>query len=271
VRKILDKIFNFYLNIKSRYRRFFNVKPRKRHRPLCISELIYFDNFRTLNLEDWHIGQPWGEYHPEALYQYYPRLEDRMIEASSDGLKLWQKHIPKTFTINDQTVEIPHGVGLVVSNKSFGYGYFECDATLPNGNGLWPAIWLSDHKTWPPEIDILEAYSDGSANYCDKLESNVHYGISGVNKGSSGAGKHPLPNVMQSHRYATLWTKNRIEFYYDGFLVRRITDKSVLQWFNKPDVRMLWILNNAIRKDLLAVAPEQSLFVVHNVKVYSLK
>ena len=66
---------------------------------------------------------------------------------------------------------------------------FECK--LPKGVGLWPAIWLSCDKTWPPEIDILEAYSNEKGDYKNDLQSNFHYDFD-KNKKSSGARNHPV-------------------------------------------------------------------------------
>lgn len=270
MRPIFDSICNFFLKLGSYNRRFWHTKHRKRHRPNCVADLIFYDNFRSFNFSEWRIGQPWGEFHPQGLHQYYARWEDGLILTGDNGLELHQQYRPKQFVHNGNSITIPHGVGLVVSHQSFGYGYFECDATLPQGVGLWPAIWLSDHLTWPPEIDILEAYSNASGTYKSKLESNIHYGVDGVNKGSSGAMEHPLACVKESHRYAVLWTPKKIAFYYDGHLVRVVTSNKVLKWFNKPNVRMLWILNNAVRPEFFE-QKGSSVFKIHNVKVFSLR
>ena len=53
------------------------------------------------------------------------------------------------------------------------FGYFECYAKVPAGNGVWPAFWLLDGRTenaggyWPPEIDIME--------YVGSLNSTTPY------------------------------------------------------------------------------------------------
>lgn len=269
---LIDKLYNFYLTMNSYRRKFFRVEHQKKLKPKNVSHLIFFDEFRRFDDTSWSIGQPWGKFHPDALYQYYGNIEDGIIESSHEGLKLHQKYKPKNFSYQEKDITIPYSVGLIVSKKSFGYGYYQCDATLPKGKNLWPAIWLSDHKSWPPEIDILEAYSDASGRYKDRLETNIHYGIKDVNKTSSDSHKHPLAhNISESHRYAVLWSVDKIEFYYDGFLVRRVTNKKVLEWFNKSDIKMTWILNNAIRQDSDINNLQDSVFIIHNVKVYSLK
>lgn len=264
MKKITEKITNYCLVIFSYLRYFLKIGSKKSPHT---SQIVFQDTFESFDKNSWRIGQPWGDFHPGALYQYYGRPEEGFVQLHPEGLRLLQRYQPKKFYNIDREISIPHGVGLVVSKKYFKYGYFECEAKLPKGVGLWPAIWLSDYKTWPPEIDILEGYSNDRGKYKSKLETNIHYGVE-VNKMSSGASKHILRNPDKSyHKYGVSWTQNSIKFYYDGWLVRVVTDKKILDWLNKTDVYMLWILNNAIRPEFVKSAPDQSEFLVKKVSV----
>src|SRR5258705_3295201 len=52
--------------------------------------------------------------------------------------------------------------GMIRSQQTFYYGYFEARVKLPQGRGVWPAFWInSDYNidgqlSWPPEIDVFE-------------------------------------------------------------------------------------------------------------------
>ena len=83
---------------------------------------------------------------------------------------------------------IPFGVGLVSCTEKFGYGTFEIEAKLPKGQpNAWPAFWMWSFDSWPPEIDVFEAYSNKKGSYFNwnidallgkfwRCATNVHLG-----------------------------------------------------------------------------------------------
>lgn len=77
----------------------------------------------------------------------------------------------------------PDGVnyesGMIRSDWTTRYGYFEARVKMPGGRGAWPAFWLtsdvaSDGRlSWPPEIDVFEFVNNGVEDRLNMLHSNV--------------------------------------------------------------------------------------------------
>ncbi|MEQ1941760.1 family 16 glycosylhydrolase [Mesorhizobium sp. VNQ89] len=102
--------------------------------------------------------------------------------------------------------------GMISSQSSFWqtYGYFEMTAELPEGAGAWPAFWmLPVDNSWPPEIDILEAFGD--------QPNQVHSAVIG----SSGMTEAwtQVDTSGGSHSYGVQWTPYEISFFVDGVQV----------------------------------------------------
>lgn len=109
------------------------------------------------------------------------------------------------------------------------YGYFEIDAQMPFGRGLWPAFWLLPvDDSWPPEIDAPEllghdpttAYFSLHTN--DKTwlatQSDAYNGNTTTNAVASNADKS-----RGFHHYGVDWGPQTITFYIDGIRVGQRT------------------------------------------------
>ncbi len=189
---------------------------------------------------NWLPREKWGVYHPNKTYCYYDRTAIDINDK--DELILKTQYNPKKFKNPD--IEIPIGVGLVSCKEKFGYGYFELEAKLPTGKNLWPAFWMSPDQSWPPEIDVLEAYSRSNKHFFHfniknplgfwKVETNFHCGKEPDNY-SLGAKTHWLGWRNPSkhfNKFGCLWTKDVIEISYNGRVVRAITDKKILSEYH---------------------------------------
>jgi beta-glucanase (GH16 family) len=163
-------------------------------------------------------------------------------------------------TENGSQVTIYHnkiGVGLVSSENTFTYGTYEADVMLPKGTGLFPAFWLYSASTWPPEIDIFEAWSRKSGLYTSKglpyfsLASNVHYGEE-PNHPHIKSKSHLVFKKFDECfiNFRLEWTPDRIEIFYNSRSVRKVTDQNILDWFNR-DPSMWVIFNNGIEEESL--------------------
>jgi len=102
---------------------------------------------------------------------------------------------------------------------SWKYGRFEVRAKLPQGKGVWPAIWMlgtayGNDADWPMcgEIDILEYVGKEP----DTIYATIHYGES--EKGhKKDMGRHVFPAPFNDfHVYAMEWSFDRIDFFFDG-------------------------------------------------------
>ena len=103
--------------------------------------------------------------------------------------------------------------GLITTQYTFSqeYGYFEIRAMLPSDVGVWPAFWmLPANGSWPPEIDVFEAY--GGTN---PLYQTVHTGIYGGDHYQQVITNQPSM-TSGYHTYGVMWGPQYITFYFDG-------------------------------------------------------
>jgi beta-glucanase (GH16 family) len=69
--------------------------------------------------------------------------------------------------------------GMIRSDRTFLYGFFEARVRLPKGRGVFPAMWLnpdvsSDGRLeWPPEIDVFEYVNDGATDKPNMVHAGV--------------------------------------------------------------------------------------------------
>ena len=115
-------------------------------------------------------------------------------------------------------------------NKTdFLYGKVVVSAKVPEGQGLWPAIWMmpkdeSYYGQWPKcgEIDIMESLgNDTTISY-----STIHYGEPhGEQQGTiEKTGADSFSATF--HEYSVEWEPGEMRFYTDDVLVLTVND-----WF----------------------------------------
>lgn len=89
---------------------------------------------------------------------------------------------------------------------------------MPSAAGLWPAFWMhpriepTGNVRWPPEIDVMEFYT----NRPDRVWQTLHYNTSTQFNVSHGQ-QYLLGDLASDfHTYAVNWTPNEIIWYVDG-------------------------------------------------------
>lgn len=203
---------------------------------------------------EWLTQERWGVYHPDKPIVWY---DPSQVVIEDDLLLLGCQYNPTT--INDIT--IPFSVGLVSCTEKFEYGTFEIEAKLPHKQpNAWPAFWMWAFESWPPEIDVFEAYSNKKGRYFNwsisalwgkfwRCATNVHLGKL-PNNYNVRAKNHWMGWKSPSKRfikYKVEWFEDKIEVYYDGRSVRKITDESVLSQLRGTTMNV--IINNSIKSE----------------------
>ena len=132
--------------------------------------------------------------------------------------------------------------------KSFKYGRVDIRAVMPEGQGIWPALWMlgSNHFQvgWPTcgEIDIMEMIGGGDGR------DNVLRGTAHWNQGghvSYGQGYTNESNLSDEyHVYSIIWDDQNIRWYFDdiNFNTMDITSEALSAFHNN----FYFIMNVAV-------------------------
>lgn len=157
------------------------------------------------------------------------------------------------------------------------YGRYEARLKTPYGQGLWPAFWMlgnnEDAVSWPQcgEIDIMELRGQAP----NVISSTIHGpGYSGSN---GFTGSNVLINSRydnQFHLFAVEWDENKIDFFVDDYLFKRIEKSEVEvkgQWVYDHPFYLL--LNVAVGGNYVGfpspVTPFPQTMTIDYVRVYN--
>ncbi|MFB6162440.1 MAG: family 16 glycosylhydrolase, partial [Halococcoides sp.] len=152
--------------------------------------------------------------------QYYTAGENAFVEDGS-------------LVIEAREETAPNGINQYTSGRlktqgahTMQYGRLDVRATLPEGQGIWPAIWMLGGYNWPDdgEIDVMEFLGHDT----DTIHANVHGpGYSGAN-GISGSYTDQSVNFSESaHTFSMVWQSDRIDWYVDGEHYHKVTRSAV--------------------------------------------
>lgn len=112
--------------------------------------------------------------------------------------------------------------------KEFKYGRIDIRAALPQGQGIWPALWMLggniDAVNWPScgEIDIMELIGHqpnrvyGTAHYASTTNQHLFDGSSKALAGTAKFGD-------EFHVFSLVWEQDRIRWLIDDVQFYEIT------------------------------------------------
>jgi beta-glucanase (GH16 family) len=118
--------------------------------------------------------------------------------------------------------------GKVTSSRTWGpYGFFNIRATVPKGNGLWPAIWMlppgakNVYGTWAAcgEIDIMETVCTHNQGY-----STLHFGGPWPKNVQAPANnQYPFSvDWTKPHYFGVEWQATFMTFWFDAQVVNGV-------------------------------------------------
>lgn len=188
--------------------------------------LVWSDEFEgdALNMEHWsfEIGRGnngWGN----NELQYY-REENTTVE---DGFLVIEAK-EENYNGADYTSS-----RLITQGKqSFRFGRIDIRAVLPEGQGLWPALWMLGTKFnavgWPAcgEIDIMELVG----NQPDRVHGTVHYGTSPSTRQQDGASRALSSGAKFSeefHVFSLVWENDKIQWLLNDVVYHEFTRAEV--------------------------------------------
>lgn len=181
--------------------------------------------------------------HPKYPYAWYGCDENVVKINKNNELEL---------TYVENPIEIHHWGhetynptierALIRTTTPFDYGTFSAEAICPKGLNLCCAFWLSGDGNWPPEIDILEAWSEDN-NYSHKTLNhfpwlcsswrttyNVHYNNKKMvheHLGSKNIAKYdqPLDPTENWIKYECIWEPDKITFKANNVVTKTVCKK----------------------------------------------
>ncbi len=209
-------------------------------------ELVFSDDFdgSSLDTTRWHTCYWWDVdgctiISNDELEWYQPeqvivgdgvltlRAEPRVIEASNGETYPYVSGMVSTGRSSSDLEDPPR--------FSFQYGYVEVSLSVPDGAGLWPAVWmLPVTNESKPEIDLFEVYADPGI-----AKMHLHWLDGDGERQQVGKDVEVADLYEGFHTIALDWTPDRLRFFIDGTEVWRVDE-------NVPQEPMYLLVNLAV-------------------------
>jgi beta-glucanase (GH16 family) len=191
--------------------------------------LAFNDEFNgpALDTRKWFTRYIYESEHLDRLNDELQRYRDNNNHQFANGvLSLVAREVS-----TDDRWGINYESGMLRSDWTTRYGYFEARVRMPGGKGVWPAFWLSSDVAadgslvWPPEIDIFEFVNNGQ----DDKANMLHTGVIAA-PGSTSAFEFTDADFNQTwtywsapynfndgwHTIGAEWTPQGVTTYVDG-------------------------------------------------------
>ena len=186
-------------------------------------ELIWHDEFDgdTLDRADWNREVRKAGWTNNELQAYTGGDANIFLRDGKLVLKAI-KHV-------DEKGKVTYTSGKVQTQDKhdFLYGKIVVRAKVPEGQGLWPAIWMmptreSKYGSWPRcgEIDIMEILG----HQTHITYANLHYGAPHAEQQGVYTLKDGTTFSDDFHEFGMEWEPGEFRFYIDGELFHTVND-----------------------------------------------
>ena len=224
------------------------------------SNLIWSDEFNSdpLNTLIWNYELGAGGWGNNELENYTNSINNVYIDSG-------YLHIS---ALNPSGTTYTSGRITTKDKKTFTYGKIELRAKLPEGKGIWPALWMlgSNFSSvgWPRcgEIDIMELLGDSPS----VTHATVHWDSNGhVSRGNNftlSGGKFS----SSFHKFCLVWTPNKMKWLVDNheFLNLPRTEISGFPF----DLPQFFIFNVAVGGNWPGSPDQTTIFPQHMIVDY---
>ncbi len=175
-------------------------------------DLVWADEFNgtSINSSNWTHeigGHGWGN---NELQYYTSRAENSYI---SDGNLVIQANQESHNGSNYTSARM-----ITAGKQEFTFGRVDIRAILPEGQGIWPALWMLGGNFWDTgwpacgEIDIMELIGHEPS----KIHGTCHWGEQGQGFSNNYGNSYSLTNGKkfsdEYHVFSIIWEYNTIRF-----------------------------------------------------------
>lgn len=165
------------------------------------------------------------------------------VQVQSGTLNLIAQREPtagNAFNGSPRTYYCRSGMVTTYPGFNFKYGYVQIVANIPNGRGLWPALWLAATSLqWPPEMDILEAWGPAPGVVASTFAATYfHFSTPTNHDAYITATISPSSRAVGWHTFALSWTATKMTWLLDGQVILSTTQ-------HIPQQKMFLIANLA--------------------------
>jgi len=192
--------------------------------PVATTRMTFDDEFNTFNSSSdgstgWMTSYP---YQGEAAYTLAGNNEAEYYGSATTGLNPFSVqngvlNITATSADGSNPYGLPYNSGVITTANDFSqtYGYFEVNAEMPAGAGLWPAFWMLPASIkYTSELDVFEQLGNAPST----IYSTTHGTTNGAWTVSSQA--FQVANTSTGfHTYGVDWGPTTTTYYVDGVAI----------------------------------------------------
>lgn len=186
--------------------------------------LVWRDEFNgtSLDLNAWTFETGAGGWGNNEL-QYY-RPENTFFSAGNLIIEARKENFGGSAYTSSRII--------TKGKKEFKFGRIDIRAALPEGQGIWPALWMLGGNistvNWPAcgEIDIMELIG----NQPNRVYGTAHYGANTgdhQSKGNSKALSGTAHFSDEFHVFSIVWEQDKITWLLDDVAYHEITPSTI--------------------------------------------